>query len=588
MELKSLSESRIPGRTSAVRRQRFLCLAGALWLGVFCAALAADAESLEDLSSAELLHFVIGGKDARRMEHEAEIRTHLPENFRELTPRAAALALAQSHCPAALAPKLRFFIDAPDDLSPPAKGEVGLRWSCSHCYLAEHGMTILRHQGAKSAVAYSRVKVLGYGGDTSDAAIRRAVEKVTTLPLREETAQHLYQVIWWLGKVRAEPIAESALDSDGTVTTERIVSTGDAQADFWVTPPQKKSVEVTLYTEPLSDRYGEEFNTDLRASFTEFLLTHALKEAGADLHAATSTIGREVPLSEPEKFLKSVEEADVPKEEQTAAVSRLLKLLKNPKGTSRSSVMWALVPFEAPMRYPDPRIDAALLRVLRRAAALPKTHPESFTIEADAARAASALGWRECAEALPILLKVAELKDWSWSKNTFEAFAHIGGAHPASRPAIVEFLQKRLPEPGGGYAATADFVFDTIWRGDFRDFAPALEQRATASPEELQDPGGWRATRGDPPAATGRFHIARAILAAWREPDPLTRLKINLVLQASSSVMARPPRFLRDQYREFSAAHGEEIRQFIASMESYPMPYNWAPDRLDESLGGAE
>lgn len=578
----------MPGRTSAVRRQIFVCLASALWLGVFCAALAADAESLKGLSSAELLHLVIGGKDARRMEHEAEIRTHLPEDFRELTPRAAALALAQSHCPAALVPKLRFFIDARDDLSPPAKGEVGLRWSCSHCYLAGDGMTILRNNGAKSAVAYSRVKVLGYGRDRpSDAAIRRAVDKVTTLPLRVETARHLYEVIWWLGKVRAEMIASPAPDNGGA-TTERIVSTGDAHADFWVTPPQKKPVEATLYSWPLSGRYGNEFNIDLHASFTQFLFSHALKEAGADLHDATSTIGREEPLSEAEKFLKSAEKADLSKEEQTPVVNRMLKLLENPKGTSIWSVIWALVPFEAPMRFPDPRIDAALLRVLRRATTTPETHPDSFEVKSDAARAASALGWRECAEALPILLKLLELKDSTAPDNMFEALAHIAGRHPESRRTVMEFLEKRLPEATGDHAHNPNYVFDTIWRGDLRDFESALEQRATSTPEEMEDPGSWHPRDGEPPPRTGRFHIARTILAAWREPDPLTRLKINLVLQASSNVSARPPRFLRDHYRELYATRGEEIRQFVATMEGYPMPYNWTPDRLHESLTGAE
>lgn len=241
---------------------------------------------------------MLGGKNEYQLQEAAKVKTHLPDKFWEMPPKDAALALIEANCPLELKQKLRFVFDTGAKSQPPAKGEIGLRWEYSHCYIAERGVTILRYSGAASALSYSRVKLLD---QVKKAALKRALDQTRRLPLPEETARRLYETIWWLCHIRAsQPVEEAG----------HLMSTGDGHATFWVSPDLRWT-DVTLYCSEISERYVNGIDEDLYANFAEFLLNTELAKRGADLTGATATAGRERPLSAAEKICKS--EATGPK-----------------------------------------------------------------------------------------------------------------------------------------------------------------------------------------------------------------------------------------------------------------------------------
>lgn len=207
------------------------------------------------------------------------------------------------------------------------------------------------------------------------------------------------------------------------------------------------------------------------------------------------------------------------------------------------------------MRYKDDRIDAGLIEILNQAVKAPKSLGEnsSYYLVFDAPAAARALAWRDRSEVFRTLMTLLN-GEAVGDSDIAEAAARIGSKHAEFRPAMVGWL-KDHPRS------------EAVWRGDFRELAPTLEKMATSSPDELEPDLGKLAP---PQRATAHFHHARAILTDWRETDPLTKLKLDAILEASSCCFFRPPEFMYAEYKELPRDQQRLFREFVDWLEKQP------------------
>jgi len=314
------------------------------------------------------------------------------------------------------------------------------------------------------------------------------------------------------------------------------------------------SREVTLYfSDTIGDYYTNGIDESLYASFANLLVSRELEKRGADLNEATATAGRERPLSKAERFVKEIK----PPDPHDAGASRrwidhMIDLLRHPKGAFRNDIIDKLVPREEPSRYPDPRIDEALIELLDDAAAAAKRSDDDSLKMWTAESAAHALAWRDKGNVFPTLMTLLEREGSSHAReNIADAAALIASKHTEFRATMVEWL-KNHPN------------FDVIWRGNFRELAPMLEKMAASSPDEIEaDMPDTIAKAG----ASKRSHRARAILLDWNEADPLTKLKLDAILDGSRCCFFRLPEFMFAEYKALPPDQRDLFRAFLRRLD---------------------
>ena len=167
-----------------------------------------------------------------------------------------------------------------------------------------------------------------------------------------------------------------------------------------------------------------------------------------------------------------------------------------------SSVISDLASLDEPLRYPDPRIDDALFRVLRGGlsphALDRKTYERGF---GDAARAARALAGRKRADAFPLIMQLLEVRNdevRSAKGYLLEAATLLVSTKPEYRQKLIEYLTTQLSELAKSPHSSSE-LFDSVWRANLRALTPLLEKMATASPDEIEDENGSSRDRSAAP-----------------------------------------------------------------------------------------
>jgi hypothetical protein len=249
-----------------------------------------------------------------------------------------------------------------------------------------------------------------------------------------------------------------------------------------------------------------------------------------------------------------------------------------------------LASLDEPLRYPDPRIDDALFRVLRDGlsphALDRKTYERGFK---DAADAAKALAGRKRPDAFPIIMQLLEVRndDVRYAKdNLLESATILAPIKPEYRQKLIEYLAAQFNGLANSPHYTSN-LFDLVWRADLRELTPLLETMATASPDEIEDERGSSST--DPPKPIAlRFHGARRILIAWRESDALTKLKLDAIIEASSFHLGGPAEFLRQEFNALPADQQQTFVAFVGWLDGQtPEDSSWYTRPLNEIYGTA-
>jgi hypothetical protein len=521
-------------------------------------------------SNEELLGMIRGGEVLRPP--GAEIKPLvLPPNFWGMPAREAALALVLENCSEETKRRVAFSIDEPVKAHAPDKGEVGIRWEAPGSGSMAGGLKIVRVSDEKSHLAFSAVEL---AGEATKKEIKAAIDRTRTVLLPADVARHAFQVIWWLGRIR----------QTGEAETRRVFMTHQTSGTFWIKPGPRPRRDVTVLEWQLGADTGEEFDVERHAGFAWFLMSEAAKQQPEDIDATTAILGEGV---YPDKGLKFLHTRPRPRSDQEteAWISRTLKVLRTPRYRSwRSRAMSNLVPWQEPMRYRDSRIDAALQAIAEEE--LPKvghvTKPRDDW-DFDSAHAAERLAWRDRAEIFPALfgpLRAGD--DRPYRDYLLASAALLGSRNPELRPRVLEYLQEQLTDIGRSKHGSWK-LFDTAWRYDFRELRPALEKLATMNANEMEDELGTSQV-SPPPQGTRRFHAARKILVTWSEPDPLTKLKLDGLLEASSTAGFQPAEHLRRQFEQLPEPERQAFREFVEWIKGQKLPYNWSPERVNWAI----
>ncbi len=541
-------------------------------------------ESLKGKSDEELVHILIGGKSARKLETEErranEVETHFPDRFWEMPPRDAALALVQENCN--LKKKTQLKISVSDDKGrPPGNGRVELRSEGGYWSMAWESLLILSSDGMKSTLEFSSVEL---HGPVKRSIIERALRRTTRCALPMEEARQLYEIIWWLGRIQfAWPERGDADEA----TTSRIIATHSVRGKLSVEPGGLHKRQFTLCPASLGECYYETFDDDLYAGFVHFILRETLKRHGVNLdETTTAELGEETFSSAEEKFVYTSKQPPPSDPDASKWIERMLRNLEK----YRSGVISKLASLDEPLRYTDPQIDEALFRVARKGltprAPNPRTGQSDFE---DAARAAHALATRKQTEAFPIIMQLLAGggKEMRYSKEELlDAASLLSSAKPEFEQKLMEYLTTQLNELAKSPHSSSE-LFDSVWRTNLRALSPLLEKMATESPEEIEDEQG--SAKIDPPRpVVGRFHGARRILIAWREPDSLTKLKLDAIIEASSFHLGGPAEFLRKEFDALPADQQQNFKAFVGWLEMHrPEDSSWYLEPLKEVFGAA-
>jgi hypothetical protein len=201
-------------------------------------------------------------------------------------------------------------------------------------------------------------------------------------------------------------------------------------------------------------------------------------------------------------------------------IQSLIGVALNPESgwEDRGQAIELLAPYDAPLRYPDPRIDKTMLQLFNPALA-DKTI--NFTLE-DACRA---LARRQRTEHFGSIAKrMEQAKDLSVYHGILGSLTHLAQADPATlNPELLQLIKPHLTRTN----KWLEEVFWAIWAADLRELKPDLETLATAEPKDYEDARA-HSYGGEESPVTGRYHMARKIVALWNEEDDLTRAKLMI------------------------------------------------------------
>lgn len=559
---------------------RHLTLGGAGLVGVALLALPllwrGSVAASGKTSDRELLELMLGsGTGTSQFSNQVYGRTHLPELFWEMAPPTAAVALVEANCDQRWRSQMHTGIPNVVKLHPPQDGEVGLRWTESFCMAldARIGLSVLKYSQGASSLSFSSVRV---SGEASGPDMEAARVQTRSINLTPDEARHLYETIWFLGHVQYDNPHPSGMSS-----------TADGTADFWV-QPLVTDFAATIYSGDLPARYGGEFDNHLYATFVDFIFDRLLKRKGVDLKTPTAVIGTPRYLDADSEFVDTHRHPPKSDAGETVAwVDRMLAILqRRPPNPLLADILKVLVPDEEPLRYPDTRIDEALFAMVRPLAEPGKDFRANPTAS-EAGYCARALAGRDRIELFPILLKALQQEfDDIDTSELLGCAATLTIRHPELRPELQALIADRLNKLDARSDKMEIFI-DAAWRGEFFELKPRIKELATATPDEDErvpsEGVSWYQWR-----RTGRYQQARRVVVAWSEKDPLTRLKLNLLVEAASRHFGPPTAFLRRDFDTLSSDDRAVIRKFVEWLDYQQVgleAIRWSVWSVREALG---
>lgn len=546
------------------------------------------AHSLKGKSDQELLDLVVGRKSSISQklsdEYAADrVKFSSLDRLWEMPARDAAVAFVADYVSKEVK-GIRFEIDDPN-AQPPKKGEVGVRWISGNKYAPrKEGATILQFDGYDSKLLVSQVEIIGR---PSKQEIERVVMKTDSHPIRRLVAQQTYEILWWLRHVR--------MVGEPNVYTGATWSSADDFGRFWM-KPDGPIVEQASFGEPCGQCMVGKSPTSYE-SFADTLLRRLTERSGIKDRYPMPKFGRYLDNDPDSVFLRTQSPPDGNDPQATKQwVGRLVEILSNPqRDFLYSTVMEMLVPTSDPLRYSDARIDVALLDVLHRSekahVALPEpqeTPEEEFDfsrfpntkaakkelkareqrveesrrkaralrhrkieIQSNTITAAAKLGLHDAVSAFPEVLRLSPTEA-----------AAIVGRHPELRPKLVEYLQPQTASNTPGWPNNA---IEIVWRADLRELTPWLERVANATPPPGQDTA----------EQSGNVRQeAKTVLLAWRETDPLTKTKLDIMLTGHIGRGASIPEVLRREFEALSKEDQATIRAFVTWMRTVDVPWS--------------
>jgi hypothetical protein len=258
-------------------------------------------------------------------------------------------------------------------------------------------------------------------------------------------------------------------------------------------------------------------------------------------------------------------------------IDALVKLAKNPKGewALQSAALECLVPDDDPLKYPDPKVDEAMLKLLGEDSLL--------------MHACDALARRGRVEYFD---RIAELL--SGDRNFQSAYWVLGSlvrlanGQSAGRPGALdpakmrdmhEKLLKIVRSQFNETFQSVDVLGLLVYAVDLRELKGDLERMATSGPEDYEGEMGTSLS-GRPKAVEGRYHMPRKVLAIWNEQHAPTRAKLLIALwrEHGKEFGGLAAGRIQQQLRDLApAVKGDDARGVLAFLD-------WCEDHAAEIM----
>jgi len=315
--------------------------------------------SLKGKSNAELVQLITGATkplvEKPPYDYDEDRVAPSPlDRLWEMDPRDAAVAFATDYISETARGSVELRIDD-RNATPPSSGEVGLRWFSGNHYAAPaEGIKLLKYDRYRSELLLSEVEI---EGRPSKEEVEEAVMKTDSHPLRRLVAKQTYEILWWLRHVR--PATPMNSISSGSSTSN------DDFGRFWIKPDGPVS-EQTIISEPCGECIAQGDGTSYQG-FADTLIRRLVERSGIKRRYPVPKVGKHFDPDEDARFLHDPPPEGTDSEAVKRWIGRLVDILRNPERQYLySDVMDMLVPISDPLRYPDERINDALLDVLHR------------------------------------------------------------------------------------------------------------------------------------------------------------------------------------------------------------------------------
>jgi hypothetical protein len=293
------------------------------------------------------------------------------------------------------------------------------------------------------------------------------------------------------------------------------------------------ALDRRAYVRALESWLGRTKGEDRRQVFAA--LAQADPERARAL-SADSSLGKDPDLAVA-SFSMLAKARAIPDEPERIAA--LVALMTDPAAdwSDRSRAVDVLVPAGQPLRFQAAAVDEALLSLLQPG---PNDNDGGYVV-GPAARALAHRGRTNAFDALLRAWRASEERSWGSAgvSDILSALVILSRqGEPEQRQQLAEALRARLQQTHG---LLTDVIL-AIWALDLRELAPDLTRVATSSPDDVEGDQVNTWTSGSAKPVVDRFHLARKVLAVWKEEDALTRARLLVAFGLNEPALATPER----------------------------------------------
>lgn len=230
--------------------------------------------SLKDRPASEWAAF-FQGKERRDIFSGSEdsFPNRLPEKLWDLTPKQAAMALAEANRTPTHRQRWKLALDDRDGLTPPASGWLVHDWGSSGCYSFSSHLFALRFGVPNPSLTVFEYNSIGVVGRNPWAD--QPAHNVRVIKLTEPEARFIADTAFWLDRIRTFSPQKS--DHNGFGRS----STADGSATLTVYPDHaapRKLASETVWASSISSNWESDYNQTVFINLAELLIAGGTPE----------------------------------------------------------------------------------------------------------------------------------------------------------------------------------------------------------------------------------------------------------------------------------------------------------------------
>ena len=233
-------------------------------------------DSLKDAPFTDILAF-FDGKEDSRMNYDlpGAFPSTLPAALREMSPRDAAFALANSNRTHTHTEEYQLAIDDRDGVSTPTAGWITYSWGSSGCYSYSSDLFALRYGTGDPLLvrfSYNSIGVVGRN-DLAD----QPAHALSLYTPREKDAVFLADTLFWLDRIRSR-----RADGEDNETYSSYSSSADGSASIDLLPndkpPHNLANETVWAGNSISGRWNSEYSRTIFVNLAHLTMKKGLPE----------------------------------------------------------------------------------------------------------------------------------------------------------------------------------------------------------------------------------------------------------------------------------------------------------------------